>query len=177
MRLLKKDATWCRVICHSTETTIQRTGPKESKHLCNFCRLKSEQESVPLSGDDQNTGSCWASNTVANAESKEVDNDLQFLLVNDTASVESSVKKYSDELFTTLELMEQQLEGLIDLLQSSNRLMTLTEMQQLQKLIQKLPPRNLDRVVEIIQRNKPLVTHSSDIIHEDLEEEDNVTLW
>lgn len=55
--------------------------------------------------------------------------------------------------------------------------MTLTEKQQLQKLIQKLPPRNLDRVVEIIERNKPFRKQKSDAILVDLEEEDNVTLW
>lgn len=55
--------------------------------------------------------------------------------------------------------------------------MTLAEKQQLQKLIQKLPPRNLDRVVEIIQKNKPLEMRSPDVIHVDLEEEGNVTLW
>lgn len=49
--------------------------------------------------------------------------------------------------------------------------MTLAEKQQLQKLIQKLPPRNLDRVVEIIQKNKPLEMRSPDVIHVDLEEE------
>lgn len=51
------------------------------------------------------------------------------------------------------------------------RLMTLSEKQQLQKLIQKLPPRNLDRVVEIIQRNKPSGKYSSGTIHVDLEKE------
>lgn len=51
------------------------------------------------------------------------------------------------------------------------RLMTLSEKQQLQKLIQKLPPRNLDRVVEIIQRNKPSGKYSSGMIHVDLEKE------
>lgn len=49
--------------------------------------------------------------------------------------------------------------------------MTLSEKQQLQKLIQKLPPRNLDRVVEIIERNKPSGKYSSGKIHIDLEKE------
>ncbi|CAL5370487.1 unnamed protein product [Camellia sinensis] len=56
-------------------------------------------------------------------------------------------------------------------------LMTLSEKQQIQKPIQKLPPRNLDHVVEIIQHNKPSGKYSSDEIHVDLEKEDNVTLW
>ena len=53
----------------------------------------------------------------------------------------------------------------------SYRLMTLPEKQQLQRLIQKLPPRNLDRVVEIIRRDKPFGRYSSDEIYVDLEKE------
>lgn len=50
--------------------------------------------------------------------------------------------------------------------------MTLAEKQQLQKLIQDLPPRNLDRVVEIIQRNKPIDGRpSNNEIYVDLENE------
>lgn len=109
----------CCDICHSTETTMQ-TDLKESKSLCKFCTLKFKQENVSLSEDDQTTGSCRASNIEANTESKEVDNDLQFLMENDTERVESSIKKYYDELLMMLEHMEQQLEGLLDLLQSSN---------------------------------------------------------
>lgn len=52
--------------------------------------------------------------------------------------------------------------------------MTLSEKQQLQKFIQKLPPRNLDRVVEIIQRNKPSGEYSSGKIHVDLEKEASI---
>lgn len=51
------------------------------------------------------------------------------------------------------------------------RSMTLVEKQQLRKMIQELPPRNLDRVVEIIQRNKPIDRYSRDEIHVDLEKE------
>lgn len=49
--------------------------------------------------------------------------------------------------------------------------MTLVEKQQLQKMIQELPPRNLERVVEIIRRNKPIDRYSRDEIHVDLEKE------
>ena len=49
--------------------------------------------------------------------------------------------------------------------------MTLVEKQQLQKLIQKLPPRNLDRVVEIICRSKPAGKKIGKNIHVDLEKE------
>ena len=53
----------------------------------------------------------------------------------------------------------------------SYRLMTLPEKQQLQRLSQKLPPRNLDRVVEIIRRDTPFGRYSSDEIYVDLEKE------
>lgn len=106
----------------------------------------------------------------------EVDEDLQFLLEN-SAKVEESMKKHSDELSKSLGHMEKKLEEILDIILSSCRLMTLSEKQQLQKFIQKLPPRNLDRVVEIIQRNKPSGEYSSGKIHVDLEKEDNLTLW
>lgn len=51
--------------------------------------------------------------------------------------------------------------------------MTLTEKQQLRKLIQKLPPKNLDRVVEIIQHGKLAEPQSRDEIFVDLEKEVN----
>ncbi|GFY87295.1 hypothetical protein Acr_05g0009340 [Actinidia rufa] len=133
-------------------------------------------------------------------EGPEVNDDLQFLLENDSVKVKESIKKHSDELSTTLGRMEQLLEVILDTVVSncrpsrftqfgqvafvackggnnSNmralvlRLMTLTEKQQLQRLIQKLPPRNLDRVVEIIRRDTPFGRYSSDEIY------DNTTLW
>ncbi|RDX80028.1 Transcription factor GTE5, chloroplastic, partial [Mucuna pruriens] len=57
------------------------------------------------------------------------------------------------------------------------RSMTLPEKQQLQSLIQKLPARNLDRVVKLICRNRPVEEQSCDEIFVDLEKEDNATLW
>lgn len=53
------------------------------------------------------------------------------------------------------------------------RAMTLTEKQQLCKLIQKLPPKNLDRVVEIIQHGKLAEPQSCGEIFVDLEKEVN----
>lgn len=47
--------------------------------------------------------------------------------------------------------------------------MTLPEKHKLGKLIQKLPPKNLDRVVEMIQPSNATDTNSSDEIHMDLE--------
>lgn len=50
------------------------------------------------------------------------------------------------------------------------RPMTHTEKQQLQKLIKKLPPKKLDRVVEIVQRSKPIESQDHDEIFVNLEE-------
>lgn len=49
--------------------------------------------------------------------------------------------------------------------------MTIDEKQQLQKQIQMLPPRNFDRVVEIISQSKPVEEQPCDELHVDLEEE------
>ena len=49
--------------------------------------------------------------------------------------------------------------------------MTLGEKQQLQRLIQKMPARNLDRLAEIICRSRPTEQSSSDKIFVDLEKE------
>ncbi|XP_065878097.1 uncharacterized protein [Euphorbia lathyris] len=107
----------------------------------------------------------------------ESDDDLQFLLVNDSSLVEEAVKKYSDQLFTTLGHMEKQLEELLDAVVSTCRPMSSNEKQHLKKLIQKLPPKNLNRVVEIVQRNKLAEAQCSDEIFVDLERQDHVTLW
>lgn len=50
--------------------------------------------------------------------------------------------------------------------------MTRPEKHQLRRMIQNLPPRNLDQVVEIIRRSrKPSEKNSCDDIHVDLEDE------
>ncbi|XP_050270985.1 uncharacterized protein LOC126714741 isoform X2 [Quercus robur] len=103
--------------------------------------------------------------------------DLQFFLENDTLEVEDTVNKFSDELSAKLGYIEQQLEELLGAIMSTCRAMTLTEKQQLRKLIQKLPPKNLDRVVEIIQHGKLAEPQSRDEIFVDLEKENNITLW
>ncbi|KAE9588916.1 hypothetical protein Lal_00012701 [Lupinus albus] len=103
--------------------------------------------------------------------------DFQSLLENDSVEVEETVKRYTDELSGRLVHMEQQLESLLDAVMSKCRPMTLVEKQQLQRLIQKLPAENLDRVVQIICRSRPVKEQSSDKIFVDLEKEDNATLW
>ncbi|XP_027348476.1 uncharacterized protein LOC113860049 isoform X3 [Abrus precatorius] len=109
--------------------------------------------------------------------STKVYDDLQFLLENDSVEVEEMVKKYSNDLSKTLGYMEQRLELLLDAIMLKCRSMTLAEKQQLQRLIQKLPAGNLDRVAEIICRNRQVEERSCDEIFVDLEKEDNATLW
>ncbi|XP_054794761.1 uncharacterized protein LOC129300241 [Prosopis cineraria] len=123
-------------------------------------------------GDDNQLGP----NTSPEEKNEEVNVDLHFLLENDRVQVEEIVKKHADQLSGRLGYMEQQLELLLDAVTSTCRPMTLDEKQQLQKLIQKLPPRNLDRVVEIISQSKP-VEQPCDQLLVDLEKEDNITLW
>ncbi|KAK7287304.1 hypothetical protein RIF29_00534 [Crotalaria pallida] len=125
-----------------------------------------------LKGNDSHLGS-----DIGHKENGEVNDDFQFLLENDSVKVEEIVKKYSDELSGTLVYMEQQLESLLDAVMLKCRPMTLGEKQKLQRLIQKLPSRNLDRVVEILCRSRPEEEQSCDKIFVDLEKEDNATLW
>ncbi|KAL3526361.1 hypothetical protein ACH5RR_011017 [Cinchona calisaya] len=106
-----------------------------------------------------------------------IDDDLQLLLENDNTKLDEIMTKHSDQLLETIGHMEQKLEEFLDLVMSNCRLMTLTEKQQLRKLIQNLPSRNLERVVEIIRRSRPSATYSCDEIPVDLEEESKVTLW
>ncbi|KAG2710480.1 hypothetical protein I3760_04G029700 [Carya illinoinensis] len=110
-------------------------------------------------------------------ERTEVDDAVLFFLENDSLEFEEMVKKHSDELSATLGYMEKQLEELLDTVRSTYRPMTLIEKQQLRKLIQKLPPKNLDWVVQIIQHGKMAKAQSCDEIFVDLEKEDNKTLW
>ncbi|KAG6656564.1 hypothetical protein CIPAW_04G030700 [Carya illinoinensis] len=110
-------------------------------------------------------------------ERTEVDDAVLFFLENDSLEFEEMVKKHSDELSATLGHMEKQLEELLDTVRSTYRPMTLIEKQQLRKLIQKLPPKNLDWVVQIIQHGKMAKAQSCDEIFVDLEKEDNKTLW
>ncbi|KAK7395782.1 hypothetical protein VNO78_16352 [Psophocarpus tetragonolobus] len=108
---------------------------------------------------------------------RKTSDDVQFLLENDSVEVTEMVKKYSNELSTTLGYMEEQLELLLDTIMLKCRSMTIAEKQQLQSLIQKLPARNLNRVVELICRKRPVEEQSCDEIFVDLEKEDNATLW
>ncbi|XP_048230308.1 uncharacterized protein LOC8260352 isoform X4 [Ricinus communis] len=117
-----------------------------------------------------------SSSTSFSKPASPVDDDLHFLLQSDASLVEETIRKYSDQLFATLSCMEKQLEELLDNVVSTCRPMTLIEKKHLQKLIQKLPPKNLNRVVEIVQHSKP-EAQSCEEIFIDLELEDNIMLW
>ncbi|XP_021298963.1 uncharacterized protein LOC110427721 isoform X2 [Herrania umbratica] len=130
------------------------------------------------------SSSCSSASITANScpiksgSCEEVEDDLRFLLENDNPLlVEETMKKYSDELSSTLLHMEQKLEETLDTIMSKCRPMTLFEKQQLQKLIHKLPQENLVRVVDIIQHGRPAGKSCGEEIFVDLEQEKNVTLW
>ncbi|KAM5581820.1 hypothetical protein ABKV19_010851 [Rosa sericea] len=131
-----------------------------------------------LKGSSGSSSSLSALSSPTNSESnREVDDDWQFLIENNSLQVEETVKKYSDQYYAKLGHMEQQLEKILDTVMSKCRPMTIHEKHKLGKLIQKLPPENLDRVMEIIQNSNASYTNSSDEVNVDLEKESNATLW
>ncbi|XP_015063877.1 uncharacterized protein LOC107009116 isoform X1 [Solanum pennellii] len=137
-------------------------------------KLEGEQVNDSLAKKDQNV---LGSNDGATPEDGDVHNDLQFLLQNDSAKVESLIEKHCDELVSTLGYMEEKLEELLDIVMSNCRLMTFPEKQHLRQLIRDLPPKNLDRVVQIFCRGKQVERHSCSEVYVDLENEDKATLW
>ncbi|KAI3503505.1 hypothetical protein L1887_31948 [Cichorium endivia] len=145
----------------------QKSNPDESKTLCGDC-LKQANESRE---------SFLGSSSRDDKENGEVNDDLQVLLVNRGPKVEEKMEKHAAELSATLGRMEEKLEELLDVIISSCRPMTLVEKHKLCRLIEKLPPKNLDRVAEIIQRGKPSETRSSHEITVELQNEDDLTLW
>ncbi|XP_049371757.1 uncharacterized protein LOC125836608 isoform X2 [Solanum verrucosum] len=137
-------------------------------------KLDGEQVKESLAKKDQNE---FGSNAGETPEDGDVHNDLQFLLQNDSAKVESLIEKHCDELVSTLGYMEERLEELLDIVMSNCRLMTFPEKQHLRQLIRDLPPKNLDRVVQIFCRGKQVERHSCSEVYVDLENEDKATLW
>lgn len=160
--------------CHTTETNAWIPDTDGTGSLCNACGIKLKKKKMSLSTENEERESLLGSHEAGN--DNRVD-DLQFLLECDRSQVEEKMKKYSDELSATLGNMEEQLELLLDTIMGRSRTMTLVEKQKLQNLIHNLPPQNLDRVVEIIQRGKITNVRSHSEIHVDLEKEDNLTLW
>lgn len=107
----------------------------------------------------------------------QLDDDLRFILEHDSTRVEELVQSHTNEISETLDHMEKKLEELLNAVMTSCRAMTPPEKQQLRKLIQKLPAKNLDRVVEIIELKNPSVNYSCEELNVDLDALDNVTLW
>ncbi|XP_027188518.1 uncharacterized protein [Cicer arietinum] len=162
-----------------------QSGLRSKTHSLNLTTMTSDdvlqippkKQKVSSPSPSARPGPLAQTSDVNHQSSRKVSDDLQFLLENDSVEVEEMVKKYSDELSGTLGYMEQRLELLLDTVMSKCRSMTLGEKQQLRRLIQKLPAGNLDRVVEIVCRNRPVEEQSFDKIFVDLEKEDNATLW
>ncbi|KAL8470713.1 hypothetical protein ACS0TY_033325 [Phlomoides rotata] len=97
---------------------------------------------------------------------------------NDSNKVEELLKSHINEVSATLNHMGQNLEEFFNIvITTCSRAKTIAENQLLRKLIQNLPSRNLDRIAEIIQLNRPPEQNSSNRLHVDLDELDNVTLW
>ncbi|XP_058736711.1 uncharacterized protein LOC131609086 isoform X1 [Vicia villosa] len=161
-----------------------QSGLRSKTHSLNLATIRSDDApQIPskkqkVTSPSSSARPDLAQNGDVNSQSSmKMRNDLQFLLENDSVEVDEMVKKYSDELSETLGYMEQKLELLLDAVMSKCRPMALVEKQQLQRLIQRLPAENLDRVVEIICRSRPEEEQSCDKIFVDLEKEDNATLW
>lgn len=150
-----------------------RSNPDESKFVCDGC-LKQANGSPNYKDVNE---SFLGSSSRDDKEYGEVNDDLQVLLVNRGPKVEEKMEKHSAELSATLDHMQEKLEELLDIVISSCRPMTLAEKLQLRRLVENLPPKNLDRVVEIIQRGKRLENRSSHHMTIDLQHEDDLTLW
>ncbi|KAL5717999.1 hypothetical protein ACHQM5_010945 [Ranunculus cassubicifolius] len=107
--------------------------------------------------------------------------DIDESVISDEKLMENAdflLKTSSDELHEKMENMEQQLENYLNVITSNCRKMTIEEKVELRNLIEKLPTKNLDRVVDIIlQRRKLPEGEAGNVLHVDLENEDNVTLW
>ncbi|KAL8159229.1 hypothetical protein V2J09_000766, partial [Rumex salicifolius] len=95
----------------------------------------------------------------------------------DRIQLEQILEKHAKEYTLILNHMDKQLEAILETAISRCRTMTRVEKQELKASIQKLPPKNLDRVAEILFRNKPSDLSSPDEVFVDLEDEDNTTLW
>ncbi|VVB09411.1 unnamed protein product [Arabis nemorensis] len=109
---------------------------------------------------------------------KEVEDDIQLLMRSDPTLVKEIVRKLSDDLFTRLDNMEQQLEKLLDNVVTTCRPMSRGEKRDLQKSIKELPRENLVRVAGIIKnRYAALGKEFSDEVVVNMEEEDNIMLW
>ncbi|XP_024031348.1 uncharacterized protein LOC21400680 [Morus notabilis] len=133
--------------------------------------------SLPRLSSAQKNSACRDNAEAAGPEESKVNDDLKFILENDSDEIDKMMMKLSDELSAKLGHMQQQLETLLDDAMSTCRPMTFAEKKQLQKMIKALPRENLDRVAELVKRGKRGDEKSDDDIHVDLEKENIVTLW
>ncbi|CAM8988551.1 unnamed protein product [Rhodiola kirilowii] len=163
------------VNCNVAQTSMWRRTPDGSR-ICNACGLRMRKGDLQLSPQKKDQ-TIAGSQAEADNKNEEVTDDLKFLLDHDRLQVEQTMKKYADEISSSLGHMEQQLEGFLDNITSKCRNMTFSERQRLWKLIKSLPPKNFDRVVEIIKRGRGLDQHEENDILVDLEDMDDKVLW
>lgn len=155
----------------------------ESQPLSKKLKLPSSDPSTGLPQLSSATKNSACGNNAETVEStngpdeSKGNDDLQFVVENDSSELDKIMTKFCDELYAKLGHMEQQLEKLLDVVTSTCRPMVLAEKKQLQKMIKGLPRENLDRVAELTERNKPADERSDDEIHVDLEKENIGTLW
>ncbi|XP_024975871.1 uncharacterized protein LOC112513749 isoform X2 [Cynara cardunculus var. scolymus] len=168
-----KSLTGCSTIgCakfSKTDMYPEKSNLDEPKFVCDDC-LKQAKGSLNYMDVNE---SFFGSSSRDDKGNGEVNDDLQVLLVNRGPKVEEKMEKHSAELSATLDRMQEKLEELLDIVISSCRPMTLAEKLQLRRLIENLPTKNLDRVVEIIQLGKRSGSQSSDHMTVDLQHEEN----
>ncbi|OAY84453.1 hypothetical protein ACMD2_03866 [Ananas comosus] len=174
-----------KAILHETAVCLNHEADEMLSHIVAACQIESDRREKEQSScyanatDDNLTGGTLCSKKRKASSSPNVNTSDGFADFTSSEIVrqvcrdiqakqgngeicEEAVKKDSSELLTKICKMEQDLDELLNEVVSQCRPMTNAEKQQLGRRIQKLPPKALDRVVEIYQ-----IRNSSD----------NVTLW
>ncbi|XP_073288766.1 uncharacterized protein [Primulina huaijiensis] len=172
-----------KILLQQSVFTLSREVDELINPVLSLCRLRSclrYKDSLRSSsiGLPQNIDeSVHAHKKLKALPSSLVDDDMRLILEYDSTKVEELMNTHSDEIFSMLQHMEQKLEELLNAAMTTCRPMTPNEKQQLCKRIKELPPRNVDRVVEILGHSK---TSRKDLCNElyfDLDSEDQITLW
>lgn len=167
-----------KILLQQSVFTLSREVDEVINPVLSLCRLRSclrHKDSLLSSSNwlSQNYGeSIHAHNKLKALPSSLVDDDIRFLLENDSTKVEELMNTHSDEIFSMLQHMEQKLEELLNAVMRTCRPMTPNEKQQLCKRIKELPPRNVDRVVEILGHGKTSRKDSCNEVYFDLDSED-----
>ncbi|XP_057767038.1 uncharacterized protein LOC130987514 [Salvia miltiorrhiza] len=110
------------------------------------------------------------------SEHIQLDDDLRFILEQDSSKVEELMESHTREISTTLDHMETKLEEILNSVMTTCRAMTIVEKQELRRLLRKLPATSLDRVVEIIEHTNP-PSYSGSTMNVELDKLNNVALW